>query len=121
MTANPLIAPRVDTTQPWSGIFIAEDIEGLITGFRSGDWIDVAIGGVATALDGLALYLDPAGEVGAYIAAILMEQIQPLSDALDALAGDPDQITAYAQTWHNAADAVERAGIDLRTARRSPG
>ncbi|GAB3946996.1 hypothetical protein GCM10027614_41450 [Micromonospora vulcania] len=36
----------------------------------------------------------------------LLEHVKPLSDALDWLAGDPDQITAYAQTWRNVSQQV---------------
>ena len=76
----------------------------------------MALGGVAAVLDAGALYIDPFGQVAAMGAAYLMEHVKPLSDALDAVAGDPDQISAYSQTWHNVANAVERAGTDLQSA-----
>jgi hypothetical protein len=113
---NPLIAQRVDTTTAWSGIFLAEDIEGIVSGFESGSWIEVGIGGFAASMDVLALVLDPLGQLVAWGVAWLMEHVKPLSDALDALAGDPDQITAFAQTWHNVANAVGGAAEELRGA-----
>ncbi|SNY54902.1 WXG100 family type VII secretion target [Paractinoplanes atraurantiacus] len=39
--------------------------------------------------------------------------MKPLSDALDALAGDPDQIAAFAQTWSNVSRAVTGAQESL--------
>jgi hypothetical protein len=113
---NPLIAPRVDTTPIYGGIFIAEDIATLVEGFKTNDWVDVALGAVSATLDAAAIVIDPFGQVAAMGAAFLMEHVKPLSDALDAVAGDPDQVAAYSQTWHNAAVAVERAGGDLQSA-----
>jgi hypothetical protein len=113
---SPLIAPRIDTTPSYGGIFIAEDIATLIEGFKTNDWIDVTIGGVAATLDAVSLVIDPLGQVAAMGAAFLMEHVKPLSDALDFVAGDPDQIAAYSQTWRNAADSVDRAGTDLQAA-----
>jgi len=40
-------------------------------------------------------------EVQAEAIGWLMEHVKPLPDALDALAGDPDRIDAYAQTGNN--------------------
>ncbi|WP_452299644.1 WXG100-like domain-containing protein [Micromonospora krabiensis] len=48
-----------------------------------------------------------------------MEHVKPLSDALDWLAGDPDQITAYAQTWHNVSRHVAAQATALSEAVRT--
>src|SRR5690349_5586891 len=77
--------------------------------FSSGGWIDPAIGGIATGLDALAFVTDPLGQLVAWGVGWLIEHLKPLSDALDALAGDPDQIAAYAQTWKNVARTVDGA------------
>jgi len=114
-TPSPLIAERRDTTGRWTGVPIAEDIEGLIRTFAKGDWIDPRAGGFAGSLDALAFVGDPNGQVTSWGVAWLIEHVQPLSEALDALAGDPDQIAAFAQTWHNMATAVEATASDLRT------
>jgi uncharacterized protein YukE len=42
-----------------------------------------------------------------------MEHVKPLRDALDWLAGDPAQITAYAETWRNVAHAAKQAAAEL--------
>lgn len=113
---NPLIAVRQDSTTAFSGAFIAEDIDALIAGYSDGGWIDTAIGGLAASMDTLAFVTDPLGQLVAWGVGWLIEHVKPLSDALDELAGDPDQIAAYAQTWCNVTAAVTSAGGDLHDA-----
>ncbi|MCY1138170.1 hypothetical protein OWR29_09190 [Actinoplanes sp. Pm04-4] len=112
-TANPLIAPREDSTRWFSGVFLAEDVDALMSSFGTGGWIDPAIGGIAAGLDALAFVTDPLGQLVSWGVGWLIEHVKPLSDALDALAGDPDQINAYARTWSNVAGAVTAAGTTL--------
>ncbi|MBL7258148.1 WXG100 family type VII secretion target [Paractinoplanes lichenicola] len=111
--ANPLIAEREDSTRWFSGIFLAEDIDSLMASFNGGGWIDPAIGGIAAGLDALAFVTDPLGQLVSWGVGWLIEHVKPLSDALDALAGDPDQINAYAQTWNNVSGAMNNAGTTL--------
>lgn len=99
--ANPLIAARQDTTGWYSGIGVVEGIADIRSGLESNSWIETTIGGVGTSLEALAFCVDPLGAAASWGVAWLIEHVKPLSDALDWLAGDPDQITAYAQTWHN--------------------
>ncbi|WP_250002943.1 WXG100 family type VII secretion target [Actinoplanes sp. M2I2] len=111
--ANPLIAPREDSTRWFSGVFLAEDIDSLMVSFDGGGWIDPAIGSIAAGLDALAFVTDPLGQLVSWGVGWLIEHVKPLSDALDALAGDPDQINAYALTWNNVAGAMAAAGTSL--------
>ncbi|AVT36544.1 WXG100 family type VII secretion target [Plantactinospora sp. BB1] len=114
MSVNPLVAtPQETSPSPWSGIWIAEDIELLIQGIESGSWIDGVLGGVSAGLDALALVSDPAGVLLQYGIAWLIEHVKPLSEALDWLAGDPAQIAAYAQTWRNVAGSLRESVADL--------
>src|SRR5262245_1538419 len=113
---NPLIAERQDSTKPWTGIFLAEDIEGIVNGFQSGSWIEVGIGGFAAGVAALGFLGDPRGRIAAWGVAWLMEHVQPLRQGLDWRAGDPDQITAFAQTWHNVGGAMEAAAGELHDA-----
>src|SRR5205814_3087948 len=94
----------------------AEDVGDLVTGIRSGNWIDTSIGGFAASMDALAFVTDPLGTLVSWGVAWLMEHVKPLHDALDWLAGDPGQITAYAETWRRVAGAVRQAGTDLAAA-----
>jgi hypothetical protein len=117
-TTNPLVATRQDSTQSFSGIFLAEDVDSLMAVFSGGTWIDSTIGGVAAGLDTLALVTDPLGQLVAWGVGWLIEHLKPLSDGLDALAGDPDQIAAYAQTWANVSQATEGALTTLHDGAR---
>jgi hypothetical protein len=114
--ANALVAPRQDSTTAYSGVFIAEDIDNLLASYSSGGWIDTAIGGFAVSMDALAFVTDPLGQLVAWGVGWLIEHVKPLSDALDELAGDPDQIAAYAQTWRNVTTAVTDARVTLDSA-----
>ncbi|MEV6601462.1 hypothetical protein AB0M36_32105 [Actinoplanes sp. NPDC051346] len=115
-TVNPLIAGRQDSTQWYSGIGIAESITDTVQGVESGSWIDSTIGGVSASLEALGLVVDPIGSLVSWGVAWLIEHVKPLSDALDWLAGDPDQIAAYAQTWRNVAASTADMAGDLRDA-----
>lgn len=115
-TANPLVAARVDSTQWYSGVGLAESIADIVVGVESGSWIDTTIGGVSGSLEALGLVVDPLGSLVSWGVAWLLEHVKPLSDALDWLAGDPDQISAYALTWRNVANNSVEAAAELRAA-----
>ncbi|MEU8213748.1 WXG100 family type VII secretion target [Micromonospora sp. NPDC049044] len=113
MAANPLVAARHDSTHWYTGFGLAEDVADAVSGIESGSWIDSTIGGVATSMDALATVLDPLGSLVSWGVGWLLEHVKPLSDALDWLAGDPDQIAAYASTWRNVAKQSTDALSDL--------
>jgi uncharacterized protein DUF6883 len=107
MSTNPLVAGRVDEPVPaWSGAWIAEDIELIGHGVRSGSWVDGSLGALGAALDGLAVVSDPIGTLLQYGVSWLIEHVRPLSQALDWLAGDPAAIAAQAQTWRRVAGSL---------------
>jgi uncharacterized protein YukE len=114
--ANPLIAPRVDSTKPFSGIFILEDLDTIRDGVESNSWIEQGLGGIAFGLDALSAIANPLDAAASWATAYMIEHIQPLSDALEALAGDADQIEAFARTWDNVSKAIKTAGEALRGA-----
>lgn len=107
--ANPLVAPRVDSTTWYSGVGIAETVEMTVEGIHGGSWIDITLGGVGTAVETAVWVLDPIGALVAAGFGYAVEHLQPLSDVLDWLAGDPDQVNANANTWRNV--ATEHADI----------
>ncbi|SDE01176.1 RHS repeat-associated core domain-containing protein [Actinokineospora iranica] len=110
---NPLIAQRQDSTTALSGIGIAESAVDLYNGIEGKSWVEAGIGGVGVGLEALSLALDPVGTLLSYGVAWLMEHVKPLSDALDWLAGDADQIAAYAQTWKNVATETGKVAEDF--------
>ncbi|MFC7481164.1 WXG100 family type VII secretion target [Luedemannella flava] len=111
---NPLVAARVDgEVKPWTGIWLAEDIELLVAGVRSNNWVDISLGAIGTTLDGLAFVSDPASSLLQYGLSWMLEQVAPLRDALDWLAGDAAQIAAHAATWRNIAADVRASASTL--------
>jgi hypothetical protein len=118
-TINPLVAARIDgPTDAWAGVWIAEDIELINQGVKSGNWVDGTLGVVGASLDGLALVSDPAGALLQYGVAWIIEHVKPLTQALDWLAGDPAQIAANAQTWRNIAQSLHDEATGLAKAVR---
>ncbi|WP_305785973.1 polymorphic toxin type 24 domain-containing protein [Symbioplanes lichenis] len=97
----------------WAGVWIAEDVEALRQGVENGSWVDSSLEAVSAGLDALALLSDPAGALLQYGVAWLLEHVEPLSEALDRLAGDPGQIAAHARTWRQVATMLHDRAADL--------
>ncbi|WP_236796622.1 RHS repeat-associated core domain-containing protein [Amycolatopsis sp. GM8] len=111
--SNPLVAQKQDSTTALSGITFLEGGQAIKDGIESGDWASVAMGAVGVGLDAIAAVADPFGSILAAGVGWLMEHVGPLKEALDALAGDPDQITAHSETWKNIAKEVGDVSTDL--------
>ncbi len=118
MTAppNPLIAERLDTTPFYAGVTLVEGIVEVKGGIEAGSWIDTSIGAGFVVVDAALLVMDPLGSMTSWVAAMCMEHVRPLTDVLDWLAGDPDQLAANAQTWANVAANTMRSADDVRDA-----
>jgi uncharacterized protein YukE len=119
VSTNPLVAtPTQASPDAWAGVWIAEDIELIAHGVKTGNWVDGAIGGVSAGLDALAFISDPIGALLQYGIAWIIEHVKPLSEALDWLAGNPAQIAAHAHTWRNVAAFLHDSSTDLASAAR---
>jgi hypothetical protein len=114
--ANPLVARRQEATTGYTGIGIVESAVDVYGGIESGSWLETGMGLFGLGMEGLSLFADPAGTLIQYGVSWLIEHIRPLHEALDRLAGDPDQITAYAQTWRNVASETRAVAQDYLTA-----
>jgi len=112
---NPLVADVKSSTTAYSGISLLESAHDLNSAIQSGDWASVAMGSVGTALDALSMAMDPFGAILAAGVGWLMEHVGPLKEALDALAGNPDQIKANSETWANIAKELGSVSDDLKT------
>ncbi|MFB9925567.1 RHS repeat-associated core domain-containing protein [Amycolatopsis halotolerans] len=111
--SNPLVAGKQDSTTWHTGVNVLDDAIGAYDGIKSGSWIEGGIAALGTAMDLLTIAMNPVGTLISYGLNWLIEHVKPLQDALNQLAGDADQITAYSQTWGNIAKAVEKAAKDL--------
>ncbi|RKT53055.1 hypothetical protein [Saccharothrix australiensis] len=110
---NPLVAERQDSTQAHTGIGAIEAAVDLRQAFSGGSWVDQGLALAGGGLESLSFVLDPFGTLISYAVSWLIEHIGPLRRALDWLAGDADQVAAYARTWQNVSQAVTRAGESL--------
>ncbi|WP_410657537.1 WXG100 family type VII secretion target [Amycolatopsis sp. lyj-112] len=110
---NPLVAAPKDSTTAVSGVPLLESATELKASIESGDWAAVAMGAVGTAMDAVSAALDPFGTILAAGVGWLMEHVGPLKEALDALAGSPDEIAAHAETWQNVAGELGSISGDL--------
>ncbi|WP_372907225.1 WXG100 family type VII secretion target [Saccharopolyspora indica] len=111
--SNPLVAEREDSTKSFSGVPILESVDETKKAIESGDWASGVMGAVGTGLDALSMALDPFGSILAAGVGWLMEHVGPLSDALDALTGDADQIKAHSETWKNVAAELGEINTEM--------
>ena len=117
--ANRLVATATDApVDPWSGVWIAQDIQTLRDAVKNGSWIEGTLGAVSAGLDALAFVSDPIGSLLQYGVAWIIDHVKPLSEALAWLAGDPGEISAHARTWRNVAGALHDRAADLEQAVR---
>jgi hypothetical protein len=106
VTANPLVADVQSSTTWYTGLGLAESAAQISNGIQNGSWVDGTLGGVGGSLDVLGMAIDPLGSLVAWGVSWLMEHVRPLKEALDWLAGNPDEIAAHAATWRNVAAAT---------------
>ncbi|MBB4686986.1 WXG100-like domain-containing protein [Amycolatopsis jiangsuensis] len=111
--SNPLVAAPVSSTTAVSGVPLLEDAQDVKSSIESGDWASAALGVAGTAMDALEVISDPFGAIISAGVGWLMEHVGPLKQALDALAGNPDKITSYSQTWQNVSQELSSVGQEL--------
>lgn len=127
MTApNPLVvAPQDEDAEPlgsWEGAGAASSVADLNDALASDhpDPFEITFSAAAAGLDTLGAVLNPFDSLLQAGIGWLIEHVSFLHEALDALAGDPTQITAQAQTWHNVAVELRHVAADHRNAAAIP-
>ncbi|MEU4247101.1 RHS repeat-associated core domain-containing protein [Amycolatopsis sp. NPDC026612] len=101
------------TNPAFSGASLLESAGDLKAAIDSGDWAAGALAATSAGLDALGAVMDPFGTILAQGVGWLMEHVGPLKEALDALAGDPGQISAHAETWQSVGTQLAEIGTDL--------
>ena len=119
--SNPLVATTSDIPSTsaahrdgWTGLPLADDYMGIKDAIDSGSWIDGSIAGLGAALDGAAIAIDPFSTLLSMGIEWAIEQVEPLKQALDWLAGDPETIETHAMTWDNMANELFSIAEDLK-------
>ncbi|ASO18682.1 uncharacterized protein YukE [Actinoalloteichus hoggarensis] len=107
--SNPLVADVVDSTTSTSGLSLVESVNSTNEAIASGDWLEAGLG----TADLVMTALDPFAAIFANGVGWLIEHVGPLSDALDSLAGSPDEIRSHAETWTNVATEVSEVSTEL--------
>lgn len=91
----------------WRSSPLVDDIVGLSTAIREGNWVDAALPGVATLMDGIATAIDPLGSLIAWGIGWVLDHINPLKTWLNDLTGNAGAIIGFAQTWSNVATRLQ--------------
>ncbi|MEV0341966.1 DUF6531 domain-containing protein [Nocardia sp. NPDC050713] len=107
--SNPLIAQVEDSTEWYSGVTLFETVSDTYEAISSGSWVEAGLGIVGVGLEVAAVVVDPFGTLAGFGVGWLIEHVEPLQEALSWVAGDPDQIEAYAKTWSNVSEKINEA------------
>ena len=115
MSDQSLVAGVVSTRQPWTGVSLAENFQGLVAAIESDGWVDDLLAGASMGLDVAATVIDPFSALLANGLGWAMEYFEPLREVLDQLAGMPDVVAAHAATWGNMAGELGDMAADLQS------
>ncbi|WP_197321095.1 EspA/EspE family type VII secretion system effector [Saccharomonospora sp. NB11] len=85
-------------------------------GIDKGDYKLAVSGLVAGGLDVASAISDPIGFVAGQVISWMLEHIEPARKALDDLAGNPDMVKAYSQSWTNVEEELTALGEDVKSA-----
>jgi hypothetical protein len=96
------------------GAGVVSSVADLRTALGGGDPGEIASAASGAALDALGAAMDPLDALAAAGVGWLIEHVAFLHEGLDVLAGDPIQIRAQAQTWHNVSAALRSLAEDYR-------
>jgi len=118
---NPLVATSGDIPSGaagyrdgWTGFGFADDYKGIADAIDSGDWIDGSIAGLGAALNVASVAIDPFSTLLSMGIEWAIEQVQPLKEALDWLAGDPTTVETHAMTWDRMSNELFAIGEELQ-------
>lgn len=119
MSDNALIAdasdiPSEQARDGWTGLSFADDYKGISQAIESGDWVSGAVAGIGMGLNVASVAIDPFSSLLAMGIEWAMEQVEPLKEALDWLAGDPETVETHAITWDNMANELFAIGDELQ-------
>ncbi len=103
-TISPTDFAHGGLTKSTEGAGLFNDVASTIQDGATGNWGGLAMDLAADGLDGLGMMMDPLGSLAGAGIGWLIEHISFLKKPLDWLAGDPEAVTAKAQTLQNVAE-----------------
>ncbi len=89
-----------------SGAGLIDSGTSLYQAIESENWVDAALSGVAVGFDALATYSDPLGSLFAAGIGWIIDHLDPIKSWFDELAGNPEEVTAFAGTWLNVSNSI---------------
>lgn len=103
---------------PWGVLegTLAFDTWKMVSDFRKEDYLGSAFGLADVGLTAWGACTDPFGFVGSQIAGWMLEHVEYLRRCFDALAGNPEMVEAYADTWTEIAKELTAIGAAWKTA-----
>jgi uncharacterized protein YukE len=119
-TTDSLIAgPEHEDAQPldsWEGAGAVSSVADLNNAWASEhrDPLQIAFTAAGAGLDSLGAVMNPLDGLATAAIGWMIEHVWWLHEPLDALAGDPTQITAQAQTWHRVAEQLSAVAMAYR-------
>lgn len=122
---NPLVAGEADRPMSTEGagavdsaVKWAQSVDDLANDMTLDNWLDMALTSGVLTLDAVATYSDPIGSLFSAGIGFVLEHLSPLNDWFDELAGDPDEVAAFAQTWRNVQTEVGLVRVHFGDASR---
>ena len=120
MSGDLVVAP---SDRSWhSGTGLLDSTASYCEALASESWVDAALSGVAVGFDVYATVVDPFGSLFAAGIGWIIDHLEPLKSWFDDLAGNPEEVAAFAGTWQNVSSAVDDVRTDyLQEANRRLG
>lgn len=89
-----------------SGAGLIDSGTSLCQAIGDRSWVDAALSGVAVGFDVVATVSDPLGSLFAAGIGWVIDHLDPIKSWFDDLAGNPEEVSAFAGTWLNVANSL---------------
>ncbi|MFW5474587.1 hypothetical protein ACOCJ5_14870 [Knoellia sp. CPCC 206450] len=96
-----------DERSALAGAGILDSGSSVISNLCEGNWVDAALSGVSTVLDAAATAADPLGSLLAAGIGWAIDHLNPIKDWFDDVTGNPESVSAKAESWDNIAQGLD--------------